>query len=214
LNEERFIVTGDGIDPQPVRPSAFTRKYESLFAGRFVESKGIMLLPAIWRRVVNRFPGAQMMLVGGKGNGDLAKRFERSLEDLGVKSSVHVLGYIPDDELNVLFNESKVFVLPSRNEASSSATAQAMAHGCACVVSDLQTIRSVFGEHAIYVASNDDEGFANAIIDLLKNDQKLEEYSLNGYSFAKTFDWNRIAMMELRAYHDIILGRRQLPSKG
>jgi glycosyltransferase involved in cell wall biosynthesis len=202
ISRDRFLVSGNGVEALPIVEIGAQRSNDVLYVGRFHQSKGIHLIPPIWKKVTDILPGAKMIMVGGYGN--QLEEFKKEVCSMSLGGSFEVRGYVSEVELGELFASSKVFVLPSQMEGFSLATAQALAYGCVCVVSDLPALRSVFGESVIYAPPADATAFANAIVNILQDQRKLNTLSKLGFEFSRRFDWNSVATRELIALQRLI----------
>jgi glycosyltransferase involved in cell wall biosynthesis len=203
VSQEDFVVTGNGVS-QPPRLEGVSRRYDALYVGGFYEPKGVNLLPLIWKRVSMHVRDAKIVIVGGLGHEP--QELEAVFKEMGLERNVLIRGYVSDGELSDLFRASRVFVLPSMREGFSIATAQAMAHGCACVLSDLQALRSVFGNCALYAPPGNSAAFAAAILSLLADQKKQQALSDLGIALSKDFSWDVVASQEIGALRGVVNG--------
>lgn len=100
--------------------------------GRLAPMKGFDHLLRAWPLVIERNPGARLVVFGG---GELEGALREEAARLGVASSVVLSGFRADTEN--LYQALDVFVLPSvKDETVSNAVLEAMAHGKPVVVTD------------------------------------------------------------------------------
>lgn len=85
--------------------------------------KGFALLLQEKERSHNQSP-YQLMIVGA---GSARSELQHLADDLGIKSSVRFLGYIPASELPDVYRAGDIFCMPSPEELQSIATLEAMA---------------------------------------------------------------------------------------
>jgi phosphatidylinositol alpha-1,6-mannosyltransferase len=78
---------------------------------RLVPRKGQDVLVAAWPRVLERHPGARLLLVGG---GPLERQLRRAVADRGVGGSVVLTGPVPTDRLPEHYAAGDVFAMPCR----------------------------------------------------------------------------------------------------
>jgi glycosyltransferase involved in cell wall biosynthesis len=199
IRPERVVVTGNGSRVR-VNPTAETgvRAVDAAYLGRFADSKGVFLLPAIWKTVIQKRPGSRLVIAGGKGP-ELSEMHDL-VKEMGLQENVDVLGYLTDYDASALLATSRVFVLPSTKEGFSIVTAEAMSSGCVCVVSDLPALRGVFRDAATYVPVGDVSKFAEVIFSTLENEARRKELSNRSVEFASRFSWDSIAKEELALY--------------
>jgi glycosyltransferase involved in cell wall biosynthesis len=142
--------------PFRIEPASATpREQTILFVGRVHPEKGIELLlrslPGLPREIlVNwklKIVGPHQVHLGGGGDS-----FLRTMQQLGQKSGAQVqwLGSIFDDaELSAQYRAAQIFAYPSvaeTGEALPVAPLEAMAHGCAPLVSNLACFRDYIAD--------------------------------------------------------------------
>lgn len=72
-------------------------------------------------------------------------------------------GYVSDRDLNILYNNAKVFVYPSFYEGFGIPPLEAQAFGCPSVVSDIPVFREVFRDSVVYCDPSDPIDIATKI---------------------------------------------------
>jgi len=174
IPEEKITVITCAIDSnkfffsnQQKEPNSF------LYIGRIDKRKGIEFLILSMPYVVQQMPDAQL-LVGGKGC-DLEKM--RSLvKRLDMERNVTFLGFIPDDQLNTLFNKVQCVVVPSIFEGFGMTVIEALAAGTRVVGTDVDGIRSTLtsGNYGSLVPYGDRRALADAIVTELRNPRSAQ----------------------------------------
>jgi glycosyltransferase involved in cell wall biosynthesis len=141
-----------------------------LYAGRLWDiDKGVFLLPEILKKL--RAEGADVQLtVAGSGpdEDELRRRFEKA----GVTDRVVMMGGLPLEQMQAQFRAADIFVFPSRFEGFGFAVLEAMAAGCAPVVSDIRgSLRVIVddGRAGGLARVGDAAGFARAINALVQD---------------------------------------------
>ncbi|MDG6901774.1 MAG: glycosyltransferase [Nitrososphaerota archaeon] len=193
---DKFLVSGCGLGREPC-PSPEDRPVDAVYTGTFLPYKGVLRLPEIWKSVLEERPGSRLVVAGGYGS--QLEELRGAVDAIGLTGDVSVRGYLSDEELAALYANAKLFVLPSLHEGFSMSTAEAMASGCACVISDLAALREVFGQAAVYAPPGDAGAFASQICALLADDGRRAALSRRGAELAGTFTWDRVASTELKA---------------
>jgi glycosyltransferase involved in cell wall biosynthesis len=149
----------------------FTRFYRPtiVYVGRIISKKGIDILIKAIPEVLNSFPNARFVFVGG-GNISLYKEM---IKNEGVPEKNYLftghMGYL---ERAKVFREATVFVNPSFFENCSISILEAMSSGCAVIASNVggnpELIQS--GKNGLLVPAFDEKAFARGIISLLKDE--------------------------------------------
>jgi glycosyltransferase involved in cell wall biosynthesis len=148
---------GAGV-PGPLRPAGADGVVG--FAGRLVARKGIETLLAVAARMARARPGLRFLIAG---DGDRRHQFERQARAIGAAGNTRFLGFVPD--MRSFYAACDVFVLPSHSEGASMVVLEAMAMGCAVVVSDIPSLRELVGpgEHGEVVPPGDADALALAL---------------------------------------------------
>jgi len=134
--------------------------------GRLSEEKGHYYLLEAWKKVMEVFPDARLLLIG---DGPLRGRLESLSQKWGIDSRVRFLG-IHIDDLPELLNCLDVFVLPSVSEGLGIALIEAMAVGCPVIASRVGGIPDLVSpEYGILVEPGDSVSLAESIIELLRD---------------------------------------------
>ncbi|HKH50081.1 MAG TPA: glycosyltransferase family 4 protein [Thermoanaerobaculia bacterium] len=168
----RVRVLGNGIDERaeagPARRGARKRELTVLFAGRFVERKGIRELFAAIPLILEKAPATRFVLVGGHGTGasvevGLPPELERW------RDRVHFTGWLAPSEVTAQYQSADIQVIPSWYEPFGMVVLEGMLHGLALVASDLGGPAEIL-EHertGLLVPPRDSAALAAAVLRLL-----------------------------------------------
>jgi glycosyltransferase involved in cell wall biosynthesis len=196
LDIRECAVIGNGVDTITFRNLGLERKFDSIFLGRLAQQKGIDVLLSAWAEVVKKLPSAQLIIVGG-GDLESIKRYKNMAASLGLLDSVRFTGFVGDKELVNLLNSAKIFVFPSRKEGFAQAVSQAMACGLCCILSDIPSLREVYGEAAVYFPCEDHLALANLIVEYLQNEQLRLKKAEEAEEYVKDMKWTNVVENEL-----------------
>jgi glycosyltransferase involved in cell wall biosynthesis len=154
--------------------------------------KALALLPS---------PRPRLALTASRPGDPLAALAER----LGIRDDVVLNGWIPREELERLYAEAALVVLPTRFEGFGLPVLEAMLHGAPVLCSDLPVLREVGADAAAYVEPGSAEALARAISELLGNSRRRAELAEAGRARAARYSWERTAAsfeIELRRTAD------------
>ncbi len=210
---QQIDVIPNGIDLEPFAQAApLSRPDLGLAAdecvvgcvGRMVESKGYaVLLRALARLGATGAdmsqPPLRLLMVG---DGPERSALQAQAEELGLGSKVQWLGFRND--VARLLKTLDVFVMPSAYEGHSIALLEAMAAGCACLVSDLPEIAETIGEAAVRVPAGDDVAIAAALRALAENPSRRQALGAEARGVARRFSIAAAAESYLRLYARIL----------
>lgn len=134
MRANRLALVRNPLPPQAyaARPEdAGSRDATILAIGRLHHQKGFDILLDAFAILQRQMPGWRLAVAG---SGPLEQDLKRQAAALGIAEKVSWLGFV--DAPRPLYAKASIFTLPSRYEGMPNALLEAMAAGCACVVSD------------------------------------------------------------------------------
>ena len=181
------IVDDYGCDPAVVVPvggganslaaTLEGKSYErriALFVGNKYELKGVPTLLQAWELVRSRLPEALLWIVG----------LEPPRGVRGHLPSVQWLGYVADrQQLDSLYREASVFVLPTQFEAWGHVAVEAMGCGLPCVTTNVGGLPEIVedGITGTLVPPRDSAALAEALIALLDDPARAARLGRAGH---------------------------------
>jgi glycosyltransferase involved in cell wall biosynthesis len=124
--------------------------------------------------------------------------------ELGLGDVVKFIGYVEDEHLRHLYACARVFVYPSLWEGFGLPVVEAMACGTPVVTSDLGALKEIAEGAALLVNPYDVTSLANAIYELMSDDELCEKLSRAGRERAVHFSWRRTAEMTASVYEAVL----------
>jgi glycosyltransferase involved in cell wall biosynthesis len=116
---------------------------------------------------------------------------------------VRFLGYVPDDQLAVLYRLASVFVFPSLYEGFGLPPLEAMASGTPVVTSNVSSLPEVVGDAAMLVDPHDVDSIVGGLRTVLTDPARAEEMRRKGFERAHEFSWERSVARTLEVYKRI-----------
>jgi glycosyltransferase involved in cell wall biosynthesis len=163
--------------PADVRP-LFQAGNVLVHVASFVPEKNHAGLLRIMKKLVERGNEVKLLLIG---DGKLRPAAEQQVADMKLSSHVFLLGY-RKDVLSLVANAA-AFLLPSLTEGLPGVILEAMYCKTAVVAYDVGGISEIVkpGETGWLINKNDEEGFVNAVVEILagKNVDKITETAYN-----------------------------------
>ncbi len=170
-----------------------------LFLSRLHYKKGLDILIDCFAKVTSQ-TGNLDLVIAGNDDGEQAN-LEHKIKENNLGSKVHVIGPIYGDLKYSALRNAECFVLPSRQEGFSMAITEAMAYGCAVVVSEECHFPEISEYSAGYEVSLDAEVFSQAILSLQNNAEQKNDFIHSAKKLvASMFSWHRIAEEIVSAY--------------
>jgi len=140
----------------------------------------------------------QLVIVGIKGR---AQSVLMSLvKELSLEKRVMFTGWIPDEDLSLLYSEAELFVFPSLFEGFGIPILEAMAHGTPVVSSNTTSLPEVAGRAALLVDPYRVDKIAEAMHRILTDETLRATLIKKGFNRASQFSWEKTARETLFAY--------------
>jgi glycosyltransferase involved in cell wall biosynthesis len=150
-----------------------------LFVGRFVEKKGLAHL----RRLAQRFPGIQWVLIGWGPEDPSLWRLPNVLS----------LGRVDHAELPPYYRAADLLVLPSVGEGFPLVVQEAMACGTPALLSDDTAPGSPGIETVAIVSALQEDALAAAVRDFLESRSQWDLLRIRSAQYARQWSWDDCA---------------------
>lgn len=174
-----------------------------LFFGRISEYKGIRVLLNAFPIIKDKLADVELLIVG---EGDLSP-YSGMLANI---SGVTVINkWIPDEEVQVYFNDTDLVVLPYIDGSQSGVIPLAYTFNLPVVASALGGIQEqvVHGETGYLVPPNDILALAASCIELLSDPTLRTRMGCNAYRHAmREWNWNSVAGKVYSSFCSILTG--------
>jgi glycosyltransferase involved in cell wall biosynthesis len=126
-----------------------------------------------------------LVIVGSKG-----KAFaDNDLGDVLSNESIIFTGYVQDDDLISLYQSARCFVYPSLYEGFGLPPLEAMACGCATIVSNTSSMPEVCGNASIYVDPSNISSIKDAVLRLTSDEGLRSELIELGKERCRLYSW-------------------------
>lgn len=186
--------------------SASTPSSTISFLGRVSERKGVHDLLKAMVRVKQHYPEARLM-IGGDGD---VEKYRAMSRDLGLKSHVEFLGWVSGQRKLDVLRQTQIYCLPSYNEGFPMGVLEAMSAGIAVVSTYAGGIPDAIshGKEGTLVDAGEPEALADALIELLTNQEMNQRYTQNAkQKFEQHFSVQAIIPQVQRIYDSVLRKR-------
>lgn len=176
-----------------------------LYVGTIEPRKNIELLVQGYKRLVTMGKTKEhLVLVGrlGWGYDELLKQ----MESPEIQNRVHLVGYVHQKDLPLLYAGATLFVYPSLQEGFGFPPLEAMACGAPTISSQTSSLIENLQGAAKLVPPDDLESLIAAMHQLLNDEASREQYRREGFARAAKFRWEETALQTLRCYQEVALG--------
>lgn len=131
------------------------------------------------------------------------QRTEDMLEQYGVRDLAILPGFVPDEDLQVLYSQALAYVFPTLSEGFGLPALEAMTAGAPVICSDIPVLREICADAAVYFDPHDSESLIKAVDRLHSNPPARLELIAKGYQRAKQFSWRTMAEQTLVVYEKV-----------
>lgn len=149
----------------------------------------------------------KLVIAGSRGWG--CAEFERAVRELGLEQDVIFPGFIPAADLPALYSLADLFVFPSLYEGFGLPPLEAMACGVPVVVSNRGSLPEIVGDAALLVDPLDANALAQAMRNLLTQDDLRRTQVQKGLARTRLFTWERTARMTEEFCQQVFAGARR-----
>jgi glycosyltransferase involved in cell wall biosynthesis len=188
----KMIPHGVNIDKFYPRKEVYSKvdckKTTLLYVGRIGPRKGLELV----LNAINKIGDDDIeFLIAGTGRHE--NHLQRLTAEINVTSQVKFLGYVPSDDLPILYSSADIFLLPSRYEGFGLVLLEAMACGTPVIGSNAGGIPTVINDGVSgFIVNRKVESFTNAISSLVEDDNKRIKMGSKARNNALETSWEKV----------------------
>ncbi|MDT0539133.1 MULTISPECIES: glycosyltransferase family 4 protein [Croceitalea] len=132
---------------------------------------------------------------------------QRILGSIGhpeLRKQIHLLGYVPNEQLPAIISQCTIFLYPSLRESFGIPILEGMACGVPVITSNTSSMPEVAGEGtALIIDPFKPKEISNAMQTLVEDQMLAKVLSEKGISRAKDFSWKAMAENVLALYEDV-----------
>lgn len=179
-----------------------------LYVGNAYPHKNLDALLEAFKVLSDRRPGLRLVLVGKIDH--FYQRIQAKARALGLwrpddsSSAVIFPGYVPDEQLEVLYASARLYIFPSLYEGFGLPPLEAMAQSCPVVSSDRASMPEILGEAASYFNPEKPQEMIAAMEAVLDNPDKQETMKMLGRERAKRYSWLECARQTWQIYKSVL----------
>jgi alpha-1,3-rhamnosyl/mannosyltransferase len=175
----------------------------SLFVGTIEPRKNIICLLDAYellpKAIRQKWP---LILTGYRGwkSDDIHAR----IKDAERQGWAKYLGFLPAEELPLLYSGARLFVFPSLYEGFGLPVLEAMQSGVPVVCSDRASLPEVAGEAALLVNPDDVESMSQSFLTALGDESEINRLVERAKVQANRFDWGCCVSDTIEIYRDLL----------
>ena len=173
-------------------------------------NKNIDRLVRVFGSLRGEFPRLKLVLAGLRG-GQTAV-IESLVDELGLRNSVRITGWIPRTEIYSLYARAAAFVFPSTFEGFGLPVLEAMAARVPLASSRIDPLIELAGDAATFFDPKSEQEMAQAIWHLLTQHEDAVRQVERGKLRAAAFTWKQSAQRTLALFEEV--GRKAASERG
>lgn len=214
------IVIPNGISkPGYQEPNVITYKYGLhgqdylLFLARLVPEKGVHTLLEAYEKSGLKLP---LVIAGGSSHSsEYCQKIESMTEQINTDANkkqtgqkVIMTGFVQGRELEELYSNALLYILPSEIEGMPLSLLEAMSYGNLCLTSDISENTDVTQEHGFSFSSEDADALAVKLaelcgnIDSIRGTKQYTRETIQKFILGK-YNWDDVTKRTLECYEDI-----------
>jgi glycosyltransferase involved in cell wall biosynthesis len=223
VSSDKVIVTYEGVaNLAKGRDSLFVNKLAEsdlfsryniqgdfiLYVGNAYPHKNLEKLLLTFKLLRERRKDIQLVLVGKSDY--FYERLKTLAKELGLyevgdsSSPVIFAGYVPDAELEILFQKALYYIFPSLYEGFGLPPLEAMAKGCPVLSSDKSCLPEILGEAAFYFNPTDEVDMLTKMEEMMMNQALRENLKTKGREQVKKYSWWECAYQTKQIYFFVL----------
>ena len=215
----KIVVTYEGVaNLAKGRDSLFVAKLDSeemiqkyhlgknflLYVGNAYPHKNLETLIRVFNRLYAEQKDLKLVLVGKEDYFyNRIKQYARSLnlwQKENLNSPVVFPGYVPDAQLEIMYQEARAYIFPSLYEGFGLPVVKSLKVGVPVITSHNSSLIEISQGAAILVDPNSTESIAKAIEKIVHSKKLRQQLSRRGIEIAKKFSWQTAAKQTLMVY--------------
>lgn len=152
-----------------------------------------------------------LVLAGGKGW--MFDEIERLIEQYALKATVHLPGFVSDQELPWWYNAAEALVYPSVFEGWGMPVSEAMACGKPALVSDSSSLPEAVGDTGLRLPPDNVAAWTEGLAQCISDPGWRMEQGERARAYATQFTWARTAQQTINSYKKALVLDNTVNSK-
>lgn len=170
-----------------------SQKVKLLFTGSFGFRKGGEYLLKALSLLEEQSIEYELTIVGGYSNGKMLLQKYNS-------SNIVLTGVIPQDEMKTYLQNADIYVFPSLCEGCAQSGMEALAAGLPVITTYESGLPIEDKVDGVIIPSKSEQSIANAVIQLINNDELRENLGRNAVEKMRHFTWDNYARRVKKIY--------------
>jgi glycosyltransferase involved in cell wall biosynthesis len=170
-----------------------------IFVGQQLKIKSPDILVKAFIEFNKKRPYSSLVLIGKKGNATSEILFYKSI----LKDNIHIIDWIQDDELVLLYKHAQALIFPSISEGFGIPIIEAMQLGTPVVTTRYSSIPEIAGDAAYYLSDVNEVEIVKAMNSLYLQENCRKEYIKLGLIQSKKFNWRNTSQIIKKCFNSV-----------
>lgn len=167
-----------------------------LFLGRLVPEKGIHYLIEAYNKI-----NTDKKLVIAGGSSDTDTYFNELKEKAKDNKNIIFTGFVQGEELEELYSNAYIYVLPSDLEGMPLSLLEAMSYKNCCLTSDIPECKTVMDDNGVTFKKSDVNDLKEKLQYLVDNVDKVNKYKSEAQDYIlKKYNWDDVVDKTIELY--------------
>lgn len=155
-------------------------------------------------KYLNEKSSEKIYLAISSSRSKFTKRLSKTMQKNNMEKYVLLLGFVPDEFVDILSSNSVGFIYPSIAEGFGLPGLEALQSGTLLLASDIAVFNEVYEDNAIYFNPYDFTSISSAMDKALKlNPNSRAGRISKGQEFINKYSWRKMAEETLKVYEDV-----------
>ena len=204
IDPEKISIIHNGINTSTFSGSCDHASREILWIGRFTPGKGVEYLIEGFEIFLKEHPDFRLLMIGkGPGKDEINKM----IQEMGLSGNIKIKDFVPNSDLPEVYQNSRLFVLPSLHEGVPRTILEAMASGLPIVCTELPQLVDIVNGCGLMVPVKDSDALAGALSRVVSDKILADKLGRCGRArVEKNFSWDDTVRQTLALYEEILPG--------
>ena len=211
ISKEKVDVVYEGYDENinnKIKKELLLKKYNInspyfIYVGNAYPHKNLdMAIEAILR--LNEVSEKKILFLIASARNVFTERLRKKIENSKGKDAVRLLGFVPDEDLGGLLENSLSFIYPSLSEGFGLQGLESIASNTLVIASDIPVFREVYKDNVIYFNPREVSSLVKTMKQILSmSEEERKKRIKEGKMFIKRYSWSKMAEQTLEIYKQV-----------
>lgn len=211
VSDQKITVTYEGVDMGTIKTKNSSKVVESyeltkpyfLYVGNAYPHKNLKrAVKAVVEYNLKHSQKVQFAIVSSRNV--FTQRLEKLIEETQSGEFIKLLGFVPDEKLDILYKEAEGYIFPSLYEGFGLPGLEAMAAGCLVLASETQIFKEIYKDKVVYFNPFDSNSIESKIKDVVLMDKsKKLKMIKEAKKFIERYSWTKMAKETLEVYKSV-----------